>query len=48
MTVVTKDKRVVATHYNDIPAEQVRQMKAAGYRVKVVDSGEKPADRNAL
>ena len=35
MTVtVTKDRRVMATYKKPIPAEWIKQMKKAGYRVK--------------
>lgn len=34
-TIVTKDRRVMAVYKHEIPAEWVKSMKQAGYKVKV-------------
>ena len=34
MTVVMRDKKVIATYRESIPPEMKRQLKAAGYAVK--------------
>ena len=43
MTIVTKNGKTYAVYQHELPAEWVRQMKKAGYRVKEAADGKSSA-----